>query len=106
MLFRSRVNKSNRVKYFELINDNLLFVIYQNDGILLLYKIDWNRKIADGETELDNRKWNITECRIIRVAKNIKTISNFSMYKPKNDIILLVESYVGRGKNKTIETSL
>ena len=101
-----RVNKSNRVKYFELINDNLLFVIYQNDGILLLYKIDWNRKIADGETELDNRKWNITECRIIRVAKNIKTISNFSMYKPKNDIILLVESYVGRGKNKTIETSL
>ena len=101
-----RVNKSNRVKYFELINDNLLFVIYQNDGILLLYKIDWNRKIADGETELDNRKWNIAECRIIRVAKNIRTISNFSMFKPKNDIILLVESYTGRGKAKTISTSL
>lgn len=101
-----RVNRSNRVKYFELINDNLLFVVYQNEGILLLYRIEWNRKLSEGESELDNKKWNISENRIIRVAKNIKTVSNYSMYKPKNDIILLVDSIEGKGKYRSLVTSL
>ena len=88
-----KINRNNRVKFFELINDNLLFVIYANDGCSLLYKIDWNKKMLDGETEEDFRKWKVADCRIIRLAKNIKSVLGFSMFKPKNDIILIVDSF-------------
>ena len=89
----AKINKNNRVKYFELINDNLLFVIYANDGCCLLYKIDWNKKMLDEETEDDFKKWKVSDCRIIRMAKNIKAVLGFSMYKPKNDIIIIVDAY-------------
>ena len=93
--------KNNGVKFFELINDNLLFVIYIKDGCSLFYKIDWNRKIQDDETEAEFRKWKAAENRIIRVARNIKTFHGFSMNKSSNDIILITESYektVKKGK--------
>ena len=32
-----KIDRTNKVKFFELLNDNLLFVIYNNDGIVLLY---------------------------------------------------------------------
>ena len=96
-----KINKKNKVKFFELINDNLLFVIYANDGCCLLYKIDWNRKMLDGETEEDFKKWKVSENRIIRLAKNIKTVLGFSMYKPNNDIILIVDSYDKLNKKRT-----
>ena len=93
--------KDNGVKYFELINDNLLFVVYIKDGCCMFYKIDWNRKIKDDETEADFRKWKSDENRIIRVAKNIKTFHGFSIYKSTNDVLLVAESYeklVKKGK--------
>ena len=93
--------KDNGVKYFELINDNLLFVVYIKDGCCMFYKIDWNRKIKDDETEADFRKWKSDENRIIRVAKNIKTFHGFSIYKSTNDVLLIAESYeklVKKGK--------
>ena len=89
----TKINKSNRVQYFELINDNLLFVIYEKDGCCLLYKIDLNKRNIDGESEEEFKKWKISDTRIIRIAKNVKEILGFSMYKPKNDIILIVDSY-------------
>ena len=85
--------KNNGVKFFELINDNLLFVIYIKDGCCLFYKIDWNRKIQDDETEAEFKKWKAAENRIIRIGKNIKTFHGFSMNKTTNDIILITESY-------------
>ena len=88
-----KINRKNKVKFFELINDNLLFVIYANDGCCLLYKIDWNKRIIDEESEEDFKKWKVSDCRIIRLAKNIKSVLGFSMYKPKNDIIMIVDSY-------------
>ena len=88
-----RINRNNKIKFFELINDNLLFVIYANDGCCLLYKIDWNKRMLDGETEEEFKKWKVSDCRIIRVAKNVKSVLDFSMYKPKNDIIIVVESF-------------
>ena len=88
-----KIIKTNKVKFFELINDNLLFVIYYNDGCTLLYKIDWNKKIQESASEADFRKWKASECRIIRIAKNIKSIYGYSIYKPGNDIILIVESF-------------
>ena len=93
--------KNNGVKFFELINDNLLFVIYIKDGCSLFYKIDWNRKIQDDETEAEFRKWKAAENRIIRIGRNIKTFHGFSMNKASNDIILITESYeknVKKGK--------
>jgi len=86
--------KNNGVKYFELINDNLLFVIYIKDGCSLFYKIDWNRKIQDDETEAEFRKWKAAENRIVRIAKNIKTFHGFSINKASNDIILIAECYL------------
>ena len=85
--------KNNGVKFFELINDNLLFVIYIKDGCSLFYKIDWNRKIQDDETETEFKKWKAAENRIIRIGKNIKTFHGFSMYNSSNDILLITESY-------------
>ena len=85
--------KNNGVKFFELINDNLLFVIYIKDGCSLFYKIDWNRKIQDDETEAEFRKWKAAESRIVRIARNIKTFHGFSMNKASNDIILIAETY-------------
>ena len=85
--------KDNGVKYFELINDNLLFVVYIKDGCCMFYKIDWNRKIRDDETEAEFRKWKADENRIIRVAKNIKTFLGFSMNKATNDVLLIAENY-------------
>ena len=93
--------KDNGVKYFELINDNLLFVVYIKDGCCMFYKIDWNRKIKDDETEAEFRKWKADENRIIRVAKNIKTFHGFSMNKATNDVLLIAENYeklVKKGK--------
>ena len=93
--------KDNGVKFFELINDNLLFVVYIKDGCCMFYKIDWNRKIKDDETEAEFRKWKADENRIIRVAKNIKTFHGFSMNKETNDVLLIAESYeklVKKGK--------
>ena len=89
----NKINKSNRVQYFELINDNLLLVIYEKDGCCLLYKIDWNKRNIDSESEEEFKKWKISDNRIIRIAKNVKEILGFSMYKPKNDIILIVDCY-------------
>ena len=97
----ARINRNNKIKYFELINDNLLFVIYANDGCCLLYKIDWNKRMLDGETEEEFRKWKVSDCRIIRVAKNVKSVLDFSMYKPKNDIILVVESFDELNKKRS-----
>ena len=97
----AKINKNNKVKYFELINDNLLFVIYANDGCCLFYKIDWNKKMLDGETEEDFKKWKVSDCRIIRLAKNIKGILGFSMFKPKNDIILIVDAYDEYNKKRS-----
>ena len=88
-----KINKSNSVQYFELINDNLLFVFYEKDGCCLLYKIDWNKRNTDSESEEEFKKWKISDTRIIRIAKNVKEIFGFSMYKPKNDIILIVDCY-------------
>ena len=93
--------KDNGVKYFELINDNLLFVVYLKDGCCMFYKIDWNKKIKDGETEAEFRKWKADENRIIRVARNIKTFHGFSINKITNEILLIAESYeklVKKGK--------
>ena len=53
--------KDNCIKYFELINDNLLFVVYLKDGCCMFYKIDWNKKIKDDETEAEFRKWKAEE---------------------------------------------
>ena len=97
----AKLNKTNTVRFFELINDNLLFVIYADDGCCLLYKIDWNRKMLDGESEEDFRKWKCEENRIIRIARNVKSIFGYSMYKPKNDIILIVESFDLENKHKS-----
>ena len=94
-----KIVRNNRVKFFELINDNLLFIIYYNDGCTLLYKIEWNKKIGEGETEADLKKWKADECRVIRIAKNIKNVFGYSIYKPGNDIILIVESF----QNKKIK---
>ena len=94
-----KIIKNNGVKFFELINDNLLFVIYYNDGCTLLYKIDWNKKIQEGESEGDLKKWKADESRIIRIAKNIKSIYGYSLYKPGNDILLIVETFQKK-KNK------
>ena len=102
----AKLNKSNTVKYFELINDNLLFIIYANDGCSLMYKIDWNKKMNDDETELEFRKWKVADSRVIRFAKNIKTILCFSMYKPTNDIILVVEYYPNELNKKKTNISL
>ena len=85
--------KNNKIKFFELINDNLLFIVYEKDGCSVFYKIDWNKKISDNETEADFKKWNVANNRVIRFAKNIKNILGFAMYKPTNDIIVIVESY-------------
>ena len=89
----TKINKNNKVQFFELINDNLLFVIYEKDGCCLLYKIDWNKRNMDSESEDEFKKWKVSDSRIIRIAKNIKNIIGFTMYKPKNDIILIVDSY-------------
>ena len=99
-----KIVRNNRVKFFELINDNLLFVIYYNDGCTLLYKIEWNKKLAEGETEADLKKWKADECRIIRIAKNIKNVFGYSIYKPGNDIILIVESFQNK-KNKNFKNA-
>ena len=88
-----KLNKTNTVKFFELINDNLLFIIYENDGCCLFFKLDWNKKISDNETEAEFKRWNVSECRVIRLAKNIKNILCFTMHKETNDIVLIVESY-------------
>ena len=88
----NKLNKSNSVQYFELINDNLLFVFYQKDGCCLLYKIDWNKRATE-ESEEESKKWKISDTRVIRIAKNVKEILGFSMYKPKNDLILIVDCY-------------
>ena len=93
-----KIIKNNGVKFFELINDNLLFVIYNNDGCTLLYKIDWNKKLQEGESDNDCKRWKADECRIIRIAKNIKSIFGYSLYKPGNDIILIVESFPKKKK--------
>ena len=88
----NKLNKSNSVQYFELINDNLLFVFYQKDGCCLLYKIDWNKRTTE-DSEEESKKWKISDTRVIRIAKNVKEILGFSMYKPKNDLILIVDCY-------------
>ena len=88
----NKLNKSNSVQYFELINDNLLFVFYQKDGCCLLYKIDWNKRTTE-ESEEESKKRKISDTRVIRIAKNVKEILGFSMYKPKNDLILIVDCY-------------
>ena len=85
--------KDNSIKYFELINDNLIFVVYLKDGCCMFYKIDWNKKIKDDETEAEFRKWKAEENRIIRIAKNIKTFHGFSINKNTNEILLIPESY-------------
>ena len=67
----------------------------------MFYKIDWNKKIKDGETEAEFRKWKADENRIIRVARNIKTFHGFSINKITNEILLIAESYeklVKKGK--------
>ena len=89
----TKINRNNKVQYFELINDNLLFVIYEKDGCCLFYKIDWNKRNIDSESEEEFKKWKITDTRIIRIAKNVKEILGYSMYKPKNDLILIVDCY-------------
>ena len=91
-----KIVKNNRVKFFELLNDNLLFVIYHNDGCTLLYKIEWSKKIGDNEWETDLKKWKADECRIIRIAKNIKNVYGYSIYKPGNDIIMIIETFQNR----------
>ena len=85
--------KDNKIKYFELINDNLLFVVFLKDGCCMFYKIDWNRKIRDDETEAEFRKWKSDETRIIRIARNIKTFHGFSINKNTNEILLIPENY-------------
>ena len=102
----AKLNKNNFVNYFELINYNLLFIIYANDGCSLIYKIDWNKKMNDDETENEFRKWKVADCRVIRFAKNIKTILGFSMYKSTNDIILIVEYYENENIRKKTNISL
>ena len=100
-----KINKKCKVKFFELINDNLLFVIYEDDGCVLLYKIDWNKKNnKDNESQDNNesiennnnndssiKKWKAVDCKIIRIAKNIKSVFTYSLYKKTNDIIMIVE---------------
>ncbi|MCQ2816216.1 MAG: hypothetical protein MJ252_03010 [archaeon] len=95
-----RLNKDSHIKYFELINDNLLLIIYQEKGIILYYKIDWNKKMVEGNTLVDNKKWNAAESRVVRVARNCKNILNYSFYKPKSELILLVDANVGTGVDK------
>ena len=51
-----KLNKNNNAKFFELLTDNLLFIIYENDGCCLFYKIDWNRKILDNETKAEFKR--------------------------------------------------
>ena len=97
----NKINKNNKVQYFELINDNLLFVIYEKDGCCLLYKLDWNKRNADIKSEEEFKKWKISDTRIFRLAKNIKAILGFSMYKPKNDLILIVDSYEKNNKERS-----
>ena len=88
-----KLNKTNKVKFFELINDNLLFILYENDGCSLFYKIDWSKKISDNETEAEFKRWNVADCHVIRFAKNIKKIFGFAMLKTTNDIIVILETY-------------
>ena len=100
--------RNNKIRFFELINDNLLFIIYANDGCTFLYKIEWNKNNKDTEGEINSKKWKADECRIIRIAKNIKGILGYSMYKPENDIILIAEifpkkkSKENNNKNKSL----
>ena len=101
-----KIERNNKVKYFELLNDNLLFIVFNNDGIILLYKIDWNRKIKNDESEEDFKNWNAYDCRVIRIAKNVKTIINYSINNPTNDIILMVESYINKNKKGITSSSL
>ena len=102
-----KIVKNNRVKFFELLNDNLLFIIYHNDGCTLLYKIEWNKKIGEEENEIDLKKWKAEDCRIIRIAKNIKNVYGYSIYKPGNDIILIVETFQNKKiKSKNSKTTI
>ena len=96
----NKLNKSNSVQYFELINDNLLFVFYQKDGCCLLYKIDWNKRTTE-ESEEESKKRKISDTRVIRIAKNVKEILGFSMYKPKNDLILIVDCYEKKNNGRS-----
>ena len=91
-----KIVKDNKIKFFELINDNLLFVIYSNDGCSLLYKIEWNKNTKENLSEASSKKWKADECRIIRIAKNIKSIIGYSMFKPSNDLILIAETFPRR----------
>ena len=102
----AKLNKNNFVKYFELINDNLLLIIYANDGCSLMYNIDWNRKMNDDETENEFKKWKVADCRVIRFAKNIKSILGISMHKATNDLILIVEYYENEFVRKNTNISL
>ena len=88
-----KLNRNNHVKFFELINDNLLFLIYEKDGCSLFYKIDWNKKLSENETESEFKKWSVADCRVIRFARNIKNILGFCIYKNTNDIIIIAETY-------------
>ena len=88
-----KIIRDNPVKFFELINDNLLYVIYTKDGCSLLYKIEWNKSNKEEITDSSQKKWKAEECRIVRIAKNIKNIYCYSMFKPNNDLILIAETY-------------
>ena len=99
-----KIIRDNPVKFFELINDYLLYVIYANDGCSLLYKIDWSKSNKNDITDSSQKKWKVDECRIIRLAKNIKNIYGYSMYKPSNDLILIVETNPKKGSKDKINT--
>ena len=107
-IINRKLVKDNRVKFFELINDNLLFVLYSNDGCSLIYKIEWTKSTKENSLEENSKKWKAEDCRITRIAKNIKNILGYSMYKPNNDLILIVETYPRKRKkdNKNINNKL
>ena len=61
--------------------------------VYLLYKSNWKRKILDGESKEDYYKRKRKESHITHIAKNIKSILGYPMYKSKNDIVLIVGSF-------------
>jgi hypothetical protein len=75
-------------------------VFYQKDGCCLLYKIDWNKRTTE-ESEEESKKRKISDTRVIRIAKNVKEILGFSMYKPKNDLILIVDCYEKKNNGRS-----
>ena len=95
--FTKPVYEANPLKTFFLLNNSLILIGFQHGSITYIYKLEKDfknkkqKELMNLVNKEDEKKNNSDDCKILRLAKNIRSIINIIVNPAKSQAIFVLE---------------